>query len=147
MVLRLNGTSWAAVGWRPAGLTSSCRKFPVLADQEPVARSIDFGESAVPEPEAQVQPRTGRAKKVEKRMTTSVDVGISYVMSSVSSSRRRRAAETKEEVKKRLRETLLSRRRFQRAFAVPLNGRSEETSPASIGQPPVLSSSPLVLLS
>jgi len=136
MVLRLNGTSWAAVGWRPAGLTSSCRKFPVLADQEPVARSIDFGESAVPEPEAQVQPRTGRAKKVEKRMTTSVDVGISYVMSSVSSSRRRRAAETKEEVKKRLRETLLSRRRFQRAFAVPLNGRSEETSPASIAVEP-----------
>ena len=125
MVLRLNGTSWAAVGWRPKGLTASCKKFPVLADQiEPVARSIDFGESVElshSQAQAQVQPREGRAKKVEKRMTTSIDVGISYVTSSVSSSRSKRAAETKEEVKRRLRQSLLNRRRFQRAFAAPGN--------------------------
>lgn len=42
MVLKLNGTSYAAVGWRPKGLTASCKKFPVLADQEPVARSLDL---------------------------------------------------------------------------------------------------------
>ena len=140
MVMKLNGTSWAAVGWRPKGLTASCKKFPVLADPvEPVARSIDFGESEAsaaaepePSPAAQVQPREGRAKKVEKRMTTSVDVGISYVMSSISSSRTKRAAETKEEVKRRLRENLVKRRRFQRAFAIPLD--DENTSPAPRGK-------------
>ena len=129
MVLRLNGTSWAAVGWRPKGLTASCKKFPVLADQEPVARSIDFGESVdLPrsQAQAQVQPREGRAKKVEKRMTTSIDVGISYVTSSVSSSRSKRAAETKEEVKRRIRQSLLNRRRFQRAFGVPPNPEAGE---------------------
>ena len=129
MVLRLNGTSWAAVGWRPKGLTASCKKFPVLADQEPVARSIDFGESVElshSQAQAQVQPREGRAKKVEKRMTTSIDVGISYVTSSVSSSRSKRAAETKEEVKRRLRQSLLNRRRFQRAFAAPGNPETGE---------------------
>ena len=129
MVLRLNGTSWAAVGWRPKGLTASCKKFPVLADQEPVARSIDFGESVdLPrsQAQAQVQPREGRAKKVEKRMTTSIDVGISYVTSSVSSSRSKRAAETKEEVKRRIRQSLLNRRRFQRAFGVPPNSEAGE---------------------
>ena len=129
MVLRLNGTSWAAVGWRPKGLTASCKKFPVLADQEPVARSIDFGESVElshSQAQAQVQPREGRAKKVEKRMTTSIDVGISYVTSSVSSSRSKRAAETKEEVKRRLRQSLLNRRRFQRAFAAPANPEAGE---------------------
>jgi hypothetical protein len=119
MVLRLNGTSWAAVGWRPQGLTASCKKFPVLADQpDPVARSIDFGEPAAePEPAAQVQPRSGRAKKLNKRMT-SLDVSISNRMFSVSSSSssRRRRRETKEEVKRRL------RRRFQQAFARPDRG-------------------------
>ena len=143
MVLKMNGTSYAAVGWRPKGLTASCKKFPVLADQEPVARSLDLknypktkseGSEAEPEPEsepkaepesepeadsqpavaAQIQPREGRAKSLKnKRMSTRTDVGISFVMSSVSSSRRKREAA-----------------RHGRAFAIPLNDREENTSSA-----------------
>ena len=143
MVLKLNGTSYAAVGWRPKGLTASCKKFPVLADQEPVARSLDLknypkskseGSDAEPEAEpesepeaepesepeaesepavaAQIQPREGRSQSVKtKRMSTRTDVGISFVMSSVSSSRKKREAA-----------------RHGRAFAIPLNDREENTS-------------------
>jgi len=157
MVIQFKGTSWAAVGWRPKSLTASCKKFPVLVDTtESVARSLDFSNGAAkaslesemvksaPEPAAQIQTRAARAKKVIKRMTTSVDVGISYVKSSVSSSRSRRSSrmnrrkrETKEEVKRRIRERLVARRkafaeasqgrRIQRAFAFPV----EDTSPAT----------------
>ena len=135
MVLKLNGTSYAAVGWRPKGLTASCKKFPVLADQEPVARSLDLknypktegdDSKAEPEPEtepepepesepepetaAQVQPREAKSLK-KKRMSTRTDVGISFVMSSVSSSRKKREAA-----------------RHGRAFAIPLNDREDNTS-------------------
>jgi hypothetical protein len=37
MVLRVKGTSWAGVGWRPRDLTAACKKFPVLADPPPSA--------------------------------------------------------------------------------------------------------------
>jgi len=111
MVMKISGTSWAAVGWRPKGLTASCKKFPVLAEdqQEPVARSLGLPAAELgleeaqepksePEPAAQVQPRVGRSHKTsdgrDKRMSTSVDVGISFMMSSVSSSRKKRETDS-----------------------------------------------------
>jgi len=113
MALVLNGTSYAAVGWRPKSLTASCKKFPVLADPvNPVAaRALQLEDllqeeaAAEPEPAAQVSARraarAGGSK--QKRMSTRTDVGISFVMSSVSQERLRREAE-----------------QAGRAFAIPL---------------------------
>ena len=67
MVLRVKGTSWAGVGWRPRDLTAACKKFPVLADPPPPApdaettagpqgRSLASAEAAVAEPEPETEP-------------------------------------------------------------------------------------------
>jgi hypothetical protein len=68
MVLRVKGTSWAGVGWRPRDLTAACKKFPVLADPPPAAepdaettagpqgRSLGSVEAAVAEPETEPEP-------------------------------------------------------------------------------------------
>ncbi len=68
MVLRVKGTSWAGVGWRPRDLTAACKKFPVLADPPPPAapdaettagpkgRSLGSAEAAVAEPEPETEP-------------------------------------------------------------------------------------------
>ena len=58
VVMKSKTTSWSALGWRPQGLSGSCKKFPVLADQEPAARSLDLDkfqgkESSEPEPESE----------------------------------------------------------------------------------------------
>ncbi len=68
MVLRVKGTSWAGVGWRPRDLTAACKKFPVLADPPPPpapdaetaagpqGRSLGSAEAAVAEPEPETEP-------------------------------------------------------------------------------------------
>jgi hypothetical protein len=66
MVLRVKGTSWAGVGWRPRDLTAACKKFPVLADPPPApdaettagpqGRSLGSAEAAVAEPEPETEP-------------------------------------------------------------------------------------------
>merc|ERR1719427_2263952 len=122
--MKVKGTSWAGIGWRPYGLDESCRSFPLVNSpvEEPRARSLDIKGHPEPEPEsepetepepsltedqelelellqadssspraaARTQPRTGR--RVEK----SVDIGISYVRSSVSAKYRKKR-ETEEE--------------------------------------------------
>ena len=67
VVMKSKTTSWSALGWRPQGLTGSCKKFPVLADQEPAARSLDFdkfqgeGRSALePESEPETEPESDK---------------------------------------------------------------------------------------
>ncbi len=65
LVLRVKGTSWAGVGWRPRDLTAACKKFPVLADPPapdaetaagPQGRSLGSAEAAVAEPEPETEP-------------------------------------------------------------------------------------------
>ena len=136
VVIKSQGTSWVGLGWRPKGLSSSCKKFPVLADQDPQARSLNLQ----PEPEPESEPESDAAhhkyddieaeaeaeaesepsaaaqiqEPREKRMSTRTDVGISFVMSSVSSNRNKREAQYT--------------RRFPRAFAVPLNDEEEKST-------------------
>ena len=59
VVMKSQSTSWVALGWRPKSLTGSCKKFPVLADQEPAARSLDlskYPEDSKSEPEPESEP-------------------------------------------------------------------------------------------
>ena len=138
VVMRSRTTSWSALGWRPAGLSGSCKKFPVLADPgqqqghalhtdpEPEAEpetaashnydiEAEAEAEAEPSPAAQVQPREGRGSgqvsAKRKRMTTRTDVGISFVTSSVSG---------KERSKRAALDRSLYTPRFPRAFAIPL---------------------------
>ena len=131
VVIKSQGTSWVGLGWRPRGLSSSCKKFPVLADQDPQARSLNLHSEAEPESEPESEPHhkyddieaeaeaePSAAAQIqeprEKRMSTRTDVGISFVMSSVSSNRNKREAQYT--------------RRFPRAFAVPLNDEEEKAT-------------------
>ena len=128
VVIKSKGTSWVGLGWRPRGLSSSCKKFPVLADQDPQARSLSLQPEAEPESEpaphkyddieveAEAEPSAAAQiqEPREKRMSTRTDVGISFVMSSVSSNRNKREAQYT--------------RRFPRAFAVPLNDADEKAT-------------------
>ena len=138
VVIKSQGTSWVGLGWRPRGLSSSCKKFPVLADQDPQARSLNLHSEAEPESEpeseatphkyddieaeaeaeAEAESEPSAAAQIqeprEKRMSTRTDVGISFVMSSVSSNRNKREAQYT--------------RRFPRAFAVPLNDEEEKAT-------------------
>lgn len=47
VVLKVNGTSWAGLGWRPNGLTAECKNFPHLGE---------IGETSVSKPEPQTVP-------------------------------------------------------------------------------------------
>ena len=148
VVMKSKTTSWSALGWRPQGLSGSCKKFPVLADQEPAARSLDLDQyqedgKSEPEPEAEPEsdkyhddeieaeaeaepsrPREARRTQggpKRKRMTTRTDVGISFVTSSVSGNRNKRSAIDRS----------LYTPRFPRAFAIPLRDGEETTTGAT----------------
>ena len=144
VVIKSKGTSWVGLGWRPKGLSSSCKKFPVLADQDPQARSLNLQPEPEPESEPESEPAHHKYDDIEaeaeaeaesepsaaaqiqepreKRMSTRTDVGISFVMSSISSSNRNK------------REAQYTRR-FPRAFAVPLNDEESTAEPGIVETP------------
>ena len=80
MVLRVKGTSWAGVGWRPRDLTDSCKKFPVLADSladlaGPQARALDLDATAAaePEPEAEPKPELSAGKENQAALESALE--------------------------------------------------------------------------
>ena len=89
MVLRVKGTSWAGVGWRPRDLTDSCKKFPVLADSladlaGPQARALDLdatagaepepaAAAAEPEPEAEPKPELSAGKENQAALESALE--------------------------------------------------------------------------
>jgi hypothetical protein len=84
MVLRVKGTSWAGVGWRPRDLTAACKKFPVLADPPPPApdtettaspqgRSLSSAEAAVAEPEPETEPEPEAAPANEAALERALE--------------------------------------------------------------------------
>ncbi|XP_060807673.1 uncharacterized protein LOC106141451 isoform X2 [Amyelois transitella] len=55
VVMMVNGTTYAAVGWRPSGLTKECKNFPVLGpstDNKPSTLKPE----PLPEPEPKAEP-------------------------------------------------------------------------------------------
>lgn len=53
----MNGTSYAAIGWRPRSLTTSCRNFPFLADPPGTLTDLaTVDKAANPEPEPSAEP-------------------------------------------------------------------------------------------
>ncbi len=84
MVLRVKGTSWAGVGWRPRDLTAACKKFPVLADPRapapdaettagPQGRSLASAEAAVAEPEPETEPEPEAAPENEAALERALE--------------------------------------------------------------------------
>ena len=153
IVMKAKTTSWVALGWRPQGLTGSCKKFPVLAE-EPSSRSLKLGDTSEdsesePEPEsepsddkydidaeaeAETEPSSAAQtqSKRGKRKITSVDVGISYVSHSVSSNRNKRdtgAVSERQRFRSRYRSQY--RPRFPRAFSIPLKDEDDPEEPTT----------------
>ncbi|KAL0811063.1 hypothetical protein ABMA28_010340 [Loxostege sticticalis] len=58
VIMMVNGTSYAGLGWRPSGLTKQCKNFPVLGP------SIDE-KQPLPEPEPKAEPEPAPEPKAE----------------------------------------------------------------------------------
>lgn len=72
VILKVNGTSWAGLGWRPNGLTAECKNFPHLKElgETSVSKSepLTVAEPApetLPEPEPKSEPSAEPEPKSE----------------------------------------------------------------------------------
>lgn len=66
-VLVVNGTSYAALGWRPLGLTKSCKNFPQLG---PAISKAGETPKAEPEPKSEPEPEPDSSPEPEPITTT-----------------------------------------------------------------------------
>lgn len=62
-VLVVNGTSYAALGWRPLGLTKSCKNFPQLGPATSKTPKAEPEPKSEPEPEPEPTTTTEKPKK------------------------------------------------------------------------------------
>lgn len=67
IVMVVNGTSYAAVGWRPRSLTSTCKNFPQIG---PVIKAIEPTSS--PEPESEPEPTSEPEPQTEPTSEPSI---------------------------------------------------------------------------
>lgn len=59
VVMVVNGTSYAAIGWRPRSLKSSCKNFPQIGPKAPTTDSGAQAEpKSEPEPNSEPEPRS-----------------------------------------------------------------------------------------
>ncbi|XP_066143136.1 uncharacterized protein [Euwallacea fornicatus] len=58
-VMVVNGTSYAALGWRPLGLTKSCKNFPQIGPVEKVENASEPKSKGEPEPRSEPEPEPG----------------------------------------------------------------------------------------
>lgn len=120
VVLKVNGTSWVGLGWRPNGLTAECKNFPHLKElgestapssspePEPSPETLPEPEpksepSAEPEPKSEpsAEPEvTNKSKRVAKNQETfnpeeykTVSTSVTYHVSQSGGRRRRRETE------------------------------------------------------
>lgn len=109
MVMVVNGTSWAGLGWRPRQLNATCRNFPVIrelgyvepqAEPQPEPTSEPTAEpSAEPaaepasEPVSEPEPKSSKSKRDDARGDVTVATSVSYRVSA-KTGRRRRAVTT-----------------------------------------------------
>lgn len=71
VVMVVNGTSYAAVGWRPRSLTSSCKNFPQIGPKASDAQSEPKGEpKSEPEPEPKSEPEPEPKSEPEPEPTS-----------------------------------------------------------------------------
>lgn len=118
MVMVVNGTSWAALGWRPRQLNATCRNFPAIHELgyvEPQAEP-QAEPSAEPEPEPEAEPtseptfepsssepagepepKSSKTKRDDARADITVATSVSYRVSAKTGRRRRAAATTESE--------------------------------------------------
>ena len=117
VVMKVNGTGYVGIGWRPDGITKSCQKWPEITGSEGEGESA---EGSYAEAEGEGEPESESTAEAEaeaenksiedeasaeaessrsgKRVEKSVDISIGFVKSSVSTGKRkkREAGEGKE---------------------------------------------------
>ncbi|XP_069356051.1 uncharacterized protein [Maniola hyperantus] len=67
LLMMVNGTSYAAVGWRPKGLKKECKNFPVLGP--PINTPSTPAPEPLPEPEPKSEPESAPEPKAEPEPT------------------------------------------------------------------------------
>lgn len=69
VVMQVNGTSYAGLGWRPRSLTAACRNFPFLEDPPGSAPGAPPPAHHEPgaEPEAKAEPKPEPGTEVSSR--------------------------------------------------------------------------------
>ena len=165
VVMKSQSTSWVALGWRPKSLTGSCKKFPVLADQEPAARSLDLSKypedsksepepesepegkyddidaeaeaeaEAEPEPSKQVQAREARGGQVSAKRKRMTTRTDVGISFVTSSVSGNRNKRSAANLFKKPRDRSLYQPRYPRAFAVPLRDGDEEEEESTSASP------------
>lgn len=116
MALRVKGTGYVGIGWRPKSATKQCQAYPKLYDKETAAKSLwtdDEDKSAQaesegePETEPEIYADDAEAESLEEAIESaenskelkrkarrivnkSIDVSIGYVTHSVSTGKRRK---------------------------------------------------------
>lgn len=153
IVMKAKTTSWVALGWRPKGQSASCKKFPVLADQEQVARSLDLQypggdhDDQVAEPEPDSEPEGDHEEDIESEAEAEAEAEPSQSAQpqprdsrSKKIHKRRTSVSTRTDVGisfvsmsvsgKRSRRSPVDRSlytpRYPRAFAIPLRDDDED---------------------
>lgn len=112
LVMVVNGTSWAGLGWRPRQLNATCRNFPAIhefghveaqpepaaepepepqAEAEPVAEPTS---EPTAEPTSEPEPKSIKTKRDDAHADITVATSVSYRVSTKTGRRRRAAATT-----------------------------------------------------
>lgn len=120
MALRVKGTGYVGIGWRPKSATKQCQAYPKLYDKETAAKSLwtdEEDKSAQSEGEPETEPEVYAddadaeaesesleeaiesaeaenskelKRKARRIINKSIDVSIGYVTHSVSTGKRRK---------------------------------------------------------
>lgn len=112
LVMVVNGTSWAGLGWRPRQLNATCRNFPAIhefghveaqpeptaePEPEPQASAEPAAEPAAEptaEPTSEPEPKSLKTKRDDAHADITVATSVSYRVSTKTGRRRRAAATT-----------------------------------------------------
>lgn len=68
VVMVVNGTSYAALGWRPRSLTKSCKNFPLIGDP-PSTTKVGVKEEGTAEPTSEPEPSSEPAPEPKQEPT------------------------------------------------------------------------------
>ncbi|XP_023033743.1 uncharacterized protein LOC6638494 isoform X6 [Drosophila willistoni] len=99
VVLKVNGSSWVGLGWRPRGLTPECKNFPLVRDIGDLITTLEAGSAPEPssEPESKSEPSSEPKSEPETKSEPSSEPKSEPETKSEPSSEPKSEPETKSE--------------------------------------------------
>ena len=71
MAMRVKGTGYVGIGWRPKSATKQCQAYPKLYDKETAAKSLWLDNEKKQGKSA--EPEAGQLNQIQKKTTTYKD--------------------------------------------------------------------------